>query len=277
MRPLFAAMAMLGTSCVAADEFVVLHFQARVGDAPIGCLPVRDIVSQAPVGTPEVMAQLADARLFVSEVELRNESGEWVALTTVDAFPWRRHGVTLLDFESGTALCGATGTVETNEDLSGSLPAGTYQGLRFTVGVPAEANAIPLVSTNAPTTIEAMYVDEAHGYRFLRFDLAVEARANRRWRVDLGSSGEGYRPRITLDDYVLGEDRVVIDLGALVASSDLGAIEADETGGCLPEDDDGLAGCPDALEALGLSPDTGSCVNDCTGQTVFSTEALPEL
>ena len=282
----------LATGC--SEQFdqqaVALRFDATIGGEVASCYNAQ--IAQVPQYSPGVngtLAALADARMLLSNVELREVGGGWVPLETEPAFPWRNQGVTLLDFENDQSFCGAEGTVITNKNLSGTLPGGEYEGLRFDVGVPFELNHLDASREDSPSSVGAMFIDVQNGYRFVRLHFVVENGASQRYVVELGNGGctsggpseaPSDCPRenvatITLDDFVLGEDAIGVDLGQLVASADLSAAVPDQTAGCTPLDD-GLDDCASPLTALGLGEDSGDCRNDCTDQTVFSlTELVP--
>lgn len=263
-----------------ATQPIILRFDAEVDGVQTGCQPVRDVDPSPLLGTPPTVAQFADARMLVSQVEFQDvETGDWVALDAPIAFPWRNQGITLLDFESADALCSATGTPIVNKNLSGTLPTGDYRGLRFSVGAPFEANHVAFERSDAASFEEDMFVDVRHGYRFIRLDWAVEGRFNRRFRLDVGNLGcDDATPvtcerenlaQITLPDFVPGTHAISVNLGALMATVDLTQVEADVPAGCSLVAEDALTECDGALEALGLSPDSGECAGDCDGQTVF--------
>jgi len=52
---------------------------------------------------------------------------------------WQYQNVALLDFENKSGGC-ANGTVETRNQIVGTIPKGNYQGLQFTLGVPFNLN-----------------------------------------------------------------------------------------------------------------------------------------
>ena len=76
----------------ATPHDVSITFQALVGAQPADCASVY-----SGLGESGVEARLADARLFVSQVELRASTGEWQTVELVDS-EWQHDGVALLDF-----------------------------------------------------------------------------------------------------------------------------------------------------------------------------------
>lgn len=272
-----------GEDDAAPDEAFVISFDARVGAAPATC------GTAYPVGAAGETAELADARLFVSAVELKRADGEWVAATLDEDGAFQGQGVALLDFEDKSGLCDESGTTQTNEKVSGTLPAGEYEGLRFVVGVPFELNHTDASTQNAPLNAPGMFWVWQAGYKFLRVDwsFTVDAQPSR-WNMHIGSTqcasdaptmapaeacGRPNRAVIELPDFVPGRDQVVIDFAALGAEANMPANTAETPPGCQSSPME-AADCEPVFSSLGLDFGTGACVNDCEGQTVFFTENL---
>src|SRR5256885_3989431 len=53
---------------------------------------------------------------------------------TLDVNDWQTKEVTLIDLEDGTGACADAGTQAQNTQVRGTVPAGTYKGIRMTVG-----------------------------------------------------------------------------------------------------------------------------------------------
>ena len=267
------------TACAGEEEDVIqtLAFDATVGEEAAACGTAYTL------GQTGASAQLADARLFLSGIELRDEDGEWVPLT-LDATDWQHEGIALLDFEDGTAGCADSGTSNLNDSISGLAPDRTYDAVRFDVGVPFELNHIDSATAPAPLNSPGMFWVWQGGYKFLRVDFAVAGETPSRWNVHVGSTGcvsDGptdapaepcSRPnmaRVTLDlDPTAGT--VSIDLAALVSEADITTNSAETPPGCMSspmEPDD----CTPVFGALGLDFANGTCVGDCDGQSVFGT------
>lgn len=257
---------------------VALDFAAVIGGARVDCS------SAVTVGRGGTTAQLADARLYVSQLEARTADGTWTAIDLA-ATEWQRDGVVLLDFEDGTGACADSGTSATNTRLTGTLPAGTYDAVRYAVGVPFALNHLDNATAAPPLDVPSMYWTWRGGYKFLRVDFLVTGGAVPRWNVHLGSTGcasaapteapdapcgRVNQAVVTLEGVDLTADTVEIDLGALVGGADLAVNTEMSPPGCMSnpmEPDD----CAPVFETLGLGFADGACVNGCAAQTVFTT------
>lgn len=253
-----------------------LTFDAVLGDVPAAC------GTDATAGDTGV--QLADARFFVSNVEVRDDEGTWVAVDLADDGQWQVDGVALLDFEDGTAACADSGNADLNHTLTGTVPDGTYDAIRFDVGLPHELNHLDSATAPAPLNAQGMFWVWATGYKFLRVDYAVQTEPMSRWNVHLGSSGctsdgptlapdepcaRPNRPTITLEGADPLTTPIQADLLALVTDADVTANTPESPPGCMTnplEPDD----CTPEFDALGLDFESGVCVDGCSGQTVFS-------
>lgn len=255
-----------------------LTFDAVLGDVDAAC------GVDAALGTGGTTGQLADARVFVSSVELRNDEGTWVAVDLADDGQWQVDGVALLDFEDGTAGCADSGNADLNDTLTGMVPDGTYDAIRFDVGLPHALNHLDSATAPAPLNAQGMFWVWASGYKFLRVDYAVQTDPASRWNVHLGSAGcssEGptiapdeacarpNRPTITVEGSDPLTTPIRVDLLELVGGADVAVNTAETPPGCMSnplEADD----CVPVFDALGLDFESGQCVDGCAGQTVFS-------
>ncbi len=261
----------------AADRTLVANFAASVGGQPVSCSTMY-----SGLGTNGASAELADARLFVSEVEARNGDGTWVPMALTDDGVWQSSGVALLDFEDGADACDGSGTAETNASVVGTVPAGDYDGLRFSVGVPFALNHNDNATADPPFNVPGMFWNWQGGYKFLRVDWMVPGGDVPRWNVHIGSTGcvatssvtppseacgRSNRARIEVRDVDIGADTIDIDLAALVEDVDI-TVDSGGATGCQSRPDE-PDDCTDVFSTLGLSFTTGDCVGDCAGQTIF--------
>ena len=252
-------------------------FNATVGGAAVSCSTMY-----SGLGVTSTTAQIADARMFLSGVEVRNGAGEWVEMALEESV-WQRDGVALLDFEDGSGACADSGTPSTNDTLTGEVPAGTYDGIRFQVGIPFALNHNDNATAPAPFNVPGMFWNWRGGYKFLRVDWMVPGGAVPRWNVHIGSTGcvadapttapvaecgRGNAATIELTGMDPDAEMVDIDLSALVASADLLADTSSTPPGCQSNPMEPNE-CSAVWTALGLSFDTGVCVGNCAGQTVF--------
>lgn len=265
---------------------VDLTFVAMFGDAAVACG-----TDYTDVGTQGSTVQLADARLYVSNVRLVDELGEEVPVELTNDGMWQSETTVLLDFEDGSGRCSGSGTAETNDRIVGMVPEGVYTGVRFDVGVPADENHLDHNIAPPPLNITSMHWVWRNGYKFTKIDLAVDG-VESTWNFHLGSTGgdcvvnaEGNQPpgtppaadcprqsrptiELELDPMT---DQVFLDLAQLYATADV----ADGTIGCMStnlEDDN----CGSPFAAVGLSVDTGNCENNCDGQSLFAAEVYAD-
>ncbi|MEO1482404.1 MAG: MbnP family copper-binding protein [Myxococcota bacterium] len=257
---------------------VTLEFDAVIGAVSAGCdTMITDVDAN---GTD---AMLADARLFISEIELQNGDGDWTPLALEQSSVWQTANVALLDFENGAGSCSSSGTAEMNNQVIGELPSGEYSGLRFTVGLPFDLNHLDDATSPAPLNSPGMFWQWQDGYKFVRVDWMPNNAE--RWNVHLGSRGcdnggdlntvppdsectRSNRPRIELAGYTL-LDPVIIDLGELVASSNVSTNLPMSPPGCMSAPTE-TEDCDPVFGALGLDFASGDCVAGCEGQSVFS-------
>ncbi|HEV3089455.1 MAG TPA: MbnP family copper-binding protein [Candidatus Elarobacter sp.] len=246
---LAAALLLLGAT---PAERVGLRFAVSAGSAPVAC--------QAKIpglGTTRATIVPQDLRFYVSEVKLVRSDGTEVPVALDDDRAWQAKGVALLSW------C-ADGKSDVHDVVTGTVPAGTYRGVRFALGVPDALNHADATIAEAPLNVTGMYWSWRSGYKFLRFDVR-SSRENgaspSTWLVHLGStgcttaSGGAYdcrhpnRPTIALRNYDWHANAIVLDVAQLVAKADLTA----HSGGteCMsdPSDD---AECAPPFAALGL-------------------------
>ncbi len=282
MIPVFAlAPIFLGcgdSSVDATKRQVTLSFQARVGTKPADCSSLY-----SGLGSSGADARLSDARLFASEFELRASSGEWIAVD-LDSSNWQRNGVALLDFEDATGACTDTGTSGTNKTVTGQVPSGSYDAVRFRVGVPFDLNHVDSVSGDPPLNVPGMFWTWQGGHKFLRVDWMVEGGAVPRWNVHIGSTGcdssapteaptsRCSRPNtvpVQVDAFDVDADVIDVDLASLVETADIAANKTGTSPGCMSGPDE-PQDCTPVFSSLGLRFDDGNCIENCVGQTVFS-------
>lgn len=268
------------TETMVEQDEITLTFAATVGAAAAAC------GVDYQVGAGATTAQLADARVYVSGVELQDDSGAWVALALDQDSVWQHDDVALLDFEDGTGGCADSGTSDLNDTVTGSLPAGTYTAVRFQVGVPFELNHLDSATAPSPLNSPGMFWAWQSGYKFVRVDWALAGETPRRWNVHLGSTGctseasttspdaPCTRPNlatIELTGFDPAAGALTLDLGALLTGVDLSADTPESPPGCMSspsEPDD----CTPTFSSLGLDFATGACAADCDGQTAFEVE-----
>jgi uncharacterized repeat protein (TIGR04052 family) len=258
-------------------QAVSIRFAVKAGGQDVTCgATLQDL------GTANSAVTLKDIRFYVSNVRLRAGADE-VPVDLAQDGTWQHRDVALLDFEDGTAGCVGAGTADTNDSVIGTVPPGSYDGIVFELGVPYDLNHADHAAAPSPLNVAAMYWAWALGHKFLRFDIAVEGGTS--WDVHLGSAlcdspgptapppdgcDRPNRARIALADFDPATDTVVLDLGALLADSDL-STDAGGTPGCQSFPDDGTE-CTPLFPKLGLDFATGECTDDCQAQSAFRVE-----
>lgn len=272
LAPLF-----LFTGCPeGGTDTVNLTFGARVNGETAAC------GVEYNVGTGDELSELADARMFISNIEVRNEEGMWIPITLVNN-DWQTETVGLLDFEDGTGECADSGTAETNRVLAGTVESGDYDAVRYEVGVPFELNHIDSATAPAPLNSPGMFWTWQGGYKHIRVDWAVDGAFPSRWNGHLGSTGcvsdaptvgpdaecsAPNRGRVTLTGLNPFLDRIEIDLEQLVASVDVDKNSDGTPPGCMSDPLE-TSDCAPLFGSLGISQQTGECVDNCSGQRLF--------
>lgn len=245
-----------GSSGDGADtQTVAIEFVAKVGAADFVCGDTYD-----NLGANDTSLVLSDFRLYVQEVELKNAAGDYVAVAlTSEQNPWQTGNLTLLDFEDG---CGDAGTPEMNVVVTGAVPAGTYDGLRFKMGVPFELNHENPATADSPLNLTTMQWDWQGGYKFLRLDTGNFSKTD--WRMHLGSTdcdGDPIaggttvceNPNHTDVEFAVFDpdaDLVVADFAALVEGAELDVNQPETPFGCMAGPGDG--DCAALFDNLGL-------------------------
>lgn len=255
---------------------VTLSFEAVLGMSPAAC--------GTPVTIGGVEAELADGRMFLSDIELRNADGDWVPLMLTPDDKWQREDLVLLDFEDGTGACADSGNSDLNDQAVGTVADGDYDAVRFVLGVPFEDNHNDSATEAPPLNAPGMFWTWQGGYKFVRVDYMTTGATPTRWNVHIGSTacesaapveapanecGRSNRSTITLEGIDPMADTIEVDLGALVDGADISVNTVDTPPGCMSmpmEPDD----CNPVYSNVGLDFATGSCTTDCSDQAVFS-------
>ena len=172
MNKAFVALFVLGSisSPVLADEKISIRFAAEVGGQPFKCGD-----SYSSIGSTNSRITPSDFRFYVANVELIDVNGKAVPLALEQDAVWQYKNVALLDFENRSGPC-VTGTAETREIVTGTVPKGEYRGLRFQLGVPFELNHADATIAPSPLNLTSLFWNWQAGYKFLRVDLASSGR-----------------------------------------------------------------------------------------------------
>jgi uncharacterized repeat protein (TIGR04052 family) len=240
-----------------SSETVSLAFAASVGDQPFVC---GQTFTGLGSGSDQSLT-IRDARLYVHNVRLVNNRGAEVALE-LDEDAFQHDGLAYIDF-ADSSIEGCEGNPETRLVINGTAPAGNYVGVRFTVGVPFEANHADASVAASPLNVTDMFWAWQSGYKFIRIDGASTGLPA--WRFHLGSTGcegdpmaggvtscmAGNRVEVALNDMDPATNTIRLDIAALLDSVDLDTQTENTPAGCMSG-----AGDPDCLgyfESLGLA------------------------
>jgi uncharacterized repeat protein (TIGR04052 family) len=167
IRTTTLAALLLGAAPALAQQEVAIRFAAQVNGAAFSCGQ-----SYSGLGSTSATATPSDYRFYVHDVALLRADGTAVPLVMRES-PWQRDGVTLLDFENGQGPCAQGGNAPMNESVRGTVPAGAYAGIRFTLGVPERHNHQDATVAPSPFNLTAMFWNWQNGYKFLKVDLQV--------------------------------------------------------------------------------------------------------
>lgn len=270
----------------AKTQKVDIAFAAVAGDQPVRCnAPITGL------GTTSQTAQLRDLRFYVSGVRLVKASGFEVPVTlTPSAFQVTRPGgaVALIDLEDGKGACAEDGTPAVNASVRGTVPAGRYTGVRWTVGVPFALNHTDLAAAPAPLNSTALGWSWQVGRKFTKIE--VSDPAGGAWQtgtffVHVGSVGctgnpatgraarctTPNRANIRLRSFDPARQRIAVDVRSLLAGNDITVNRANSPG-CMsgPTDPE----CMGVFRSLGIAwraDGKGSGRSPVSKQTVFRT------
>lgn len=234
---------------------------ARVGAEPFACGR-----TYTDVGTTKTTYEPMDFRVYVHDVRLVTRGGQEVPVTLDEDSTWQHAGVVLLDFANKDGLC-TQGTAGMNAAIRGSVPGGDYTGLRFTLGVPEDLNHGDVSTAPAPLGDTSLFWSWRSGYVFARIEGRTEGLPQH--VMHLGSTdcapppagqtngtagcANNNRPELSLEGFDLATGKVVMDLGALFAGSnlDVNASGPNTAVGCMSSPTD--VDCAPLFERLGLA------------------------
>ncbi len=259
-------------SCGGDDvEPLSVQFAATFGpDAPYVCGAEYN-----GVGSSDSTFTASGLRVYIHGVELRKSDGTYTAVELDNDGMWQDGTVALLDFEDGSGTCADAGSPETNFQITGIADTSDVTGLRFTLGVPFDANHQDAALAQAPLNLTSMFWNWQGGYKFLRAEGSTAGLPA--WRFHLGSTGcdgdvtggvtacsNQNRPVVEID-YQVGQ-RVVLNVRELLANIDLESNMMETPPGCMSAPVD--ADCAPYFTNLGL-PFGGASAGE---STVFSAE-----
>ncbi len=225
------------------DQAVAITFRPQVGTEVFSCS-----ASYTGIGTTASDVQFTDFKLYVSDVRLVTASGVEEPVTLAQDGEWQLDNVALLDFDNGTGNC--AGSVETNYQVTGTVPAGSYTGIKFTMGLPFAMNHGDVATAAAPLNSTDMFWVWNFGYKFLKVDLSTTGQPGG-FFVHIGSTGCNgatftspptscdfpNRDTITLTGFNAANNVVVVDPKAILTASNVNEDNGDEPG-CMSSQTD---------------------------------------
>lgn len=290
------------------DKAVSISFAALNGTTPVKCgTPLTG------VGSTAVAADIKDLRFYIANLALLNDKGVAVPVK-LDSNSWQltqgSETVSLIDLEDASGACAdTTHTAATNAVITGTVPGGTYVGLKASMGVPETLNHSAITGGAAPLDVAAMAWSWQSGRKFAKIELnpvggivkTVAATAATPASTSIistfnfhpGSTGctaqvdaagvalkdaagnalySCSNPNVmdfTLTSFDAGTQKVALDLGQLFRNSDL-TKENGGAAGCMSGATD--PECPMLFAELKIDFGSGSSglpVNGGAGQTIF--------
>ena len=154
----------------APDKVVTITFAAQNGSTPVKCG-----TQLTSMGSTKVSADVQDLRFYITNLSLINAAGQAVPVK-LSANTWQltqgSETVSLIDLEDATGACNtASNTAATNAVITGTVPDGTYVGLKATMGVPDTLNHSAIAGGLAPLDNAAMAWSWQSGRKFAKIEL----------------------------------------------------------------------------------------------------------
>lgn len=234
-----ASVAIDAGAADAAPAAIALAFAGEIDGTPFACG-----ATYPGLGATAADFVAADFRMYLSNIRLLDAGGAETPLTLdVDDFQ-TADGVALLDFENGAAGCD-DGTTATHTTITGTAPAGSYTGVRFTIGLPDDLNHIDANTATSPLNLIPMWWAWQFGFKFIKIDGAV---AGDGFFLHVGSTGcpgddfeqpptspcaDPNRIEIELTGLDLATDTIVVDPAPVYADVDLATNTVDTAPGCM--------------------------------------------
>lgn len=257
-------------------QTVELRFAAKVGGETFACGKTF-----SGIGTSAQTIKPVDFRFYVHDVRLVNAADEETPVALDNDGKWQDGTVGLLDFEDNSGAC-ENGNTDLNARLTGTVLAGSFDRVRFRVGVPFAKNHADVASAASPLNVTSLFWNWQGGYKFARLDAVVDGvtasdGGPSSFVFHLGSTACDGDPatggvkscakanvpdielRLADTGKTVGADlggkTIVLDWAALLAGVD---VAADKGGmpGCMSGATD--PECATMFEALGLSIATGA-------------------
>ncbi len=210
-----------------------LKFTPKVGTAPFACGQ-----TYAAMGAEQTTITPRDFRFYASSIALIRKDGTHVPVQLVQDNTWQYQDVALLDFEDFTGGC-QDGTPETNTIIHGTVPAGTYDGVAFDIGIPDAMDHVDLTTLPSPMNLTGLWWGWGYGHIFLAVvthtDITMPTPGTNDHYIHVGSIGctgdpsigepavctHPDRPHVELTGFDPTTTAITADYGAVIAKSNL--------------------------------------------------------
>lgn len=255
------------------DMRVTIHFAAKLGERAFACGE-----HYADQGKTKAAVTPVDLRFYVQDLRLITRDGHEQAVQLDTRAPFQTADVALLDFEDATGSC--AGDAQTNDTITGRVPAGDYNAIRFSNGVPMALNHSDPKQFPPPLKSPGMSWNWLLGLRFMKAELETEHASDLDGGAAVGgalhlgstacsgnpaagqiSCNKPNRNAVQLSEYALDHSVIVLDVATIFRDSDLarGA-----------ECHAATAECDSMFKALGLSYASGAAAES---QSAYHLEA----
>lgn len=148
-------------------QTVSVEFVATVGDTVVNC--GSDITG---LGTTSAKVKLQDLRFYIANLKLINDKSEEVKVT-LDAnsnqLTSGDNTVALVDLEDQSGWCAGDKALYTT--ITGTVPKGTYTGVKATLGVPEALNHSETTVAAAPLDNKDMAWSWQAGRKFVKIEV----------------------------------------------------------------------------------------------------------
>lgn len=253
-----------------AAKLVTIRFKAKVGGADFACGQ-----SYPGQGSTATTVKAKDFRFYVMDLRLVNSDGEEVPVVLDERLPWQTPEVALMDFENGECETDFQ-DADLNDEITGKVPEGDYEGVAFVNGVPEELNHADPATLAAPLQKGNLTWGWLPGFRFLKAELVQDAMPpavpGNGWahsgstactgnpKMGTVSCAKKNRNKVKLENFDPDTNVIVADVGAIFKGTDMTQDKQCHGSG---------AACDSMFEQLGIDYETG---NPMATQSVYRVE-----
>lgn len=232
---------------------VMVEFEAEVNGQAFVCGQTYSNVGSGLPGTYKV----TDWRFYVHDLELVRADGSREPVILDQDGVWQYQNLAMLDLENGCS----GGTTQTNAVVKGTVLDDNYTGICFKLGIPYELNHLNDATAPSPLNSTGMLWNWRAGRKFIRVDGTGDPdNSNVAFPIHLGStecpgSAPNAPPTATcgypnvaefcLTDFDVDEDHLIMDIGKVLAASNVTVNTAGTAPGCMSANSD-----PECIEII---------------------------